>query len=879
MNRFLAFFRRRVDWEVSEELRSHIDERVDDLVEEGMSETEARVKARREFGNVMLTAERSREVRSWVLLEQFVQDTRYARRTLLKRPVFLAVAGVTLAVGIGANTAAFTLLNAVFLETLPVESPDQLHLFRWSSPTQTFPTGSIPYRIYLDMRERTAMFEDMLCQQGARGAIGEWGQAEIELVSGNYFQVLGIGTALGRSIGPQDDRVGEPAQVAVISYGLWQRSFAGSPEVIDRTIRIHGVPFQIVGVTDEGFAGTSPLSPRDVRLPLAAYPLIADQPLATCNVVGRRRPDISASEARAEAELLFQQGLLTVPTDEDPSLVELRFDDAGVLVSGLRERTSLPLMLLVSTVVVLLLIACANVAGLLLARTSARRRELAARLALGASRGRLLRQLLTESLLLSFLGGVAGIACAFAVTPLLPRLLSQLTENMSMGGAMLPVGIPIDVDARVLGFSLIAILLTGLVFGLAPALAASRVDLVSTMKVDSGLTDRSRFRTGKFLLSAQVALSLLLLLGAGLLVRTVANLTAVPVGYNPDNLLFFMVSRDDRESFVRDTILRLEAIPEVTSVAASIWPLFNNAEPKMPLCLPGMETSQAQVDLEFVTPRFFDAWGVPLLAGRDFRLGDEPSAIVNQEFADRFFADGPPLGRTIGLTAVTAREHYTRAFGECPGTPVIVIGVVEDHRDRQREALNPMVYLPYPSNVVTTPTTFALRTEGIADGVTPRAREILDNLGAIVDGDIASGISYRDRMLRRERLLRVLLVFLGTIALFLASIGIYGTMTFSVERRVREIGLRMALGAQRDKVIGMVIGEALIPIAIGLLAGVLSAALVLGWFVSFLFGVSPYDPYTFVTAILVFLAVSVFAAFVPVLRATRVDPMIALRHE
>jgi predicted permease len=871
----MKWWRRRFEHQLDAELQFHLEEQIRDFMKSGMTEEEARRTAMNSFGNASLIKEDVREAWGWTWIERLVQDLRYASRLLRQAPAFTIVAVLTLGIGIGATSAIFTQVNAVFWNPLPVQNPEELRTLAWTSPTLRFP-NSFTYATHVTMREKMHL-SDLACAWKGRDSMAEWGPISFQLVTGNYFRVLGVNAALGRMITPEDDQTGSPSFIAVISYRLWQRAYGGDSDVLNRSVTINGRSFQIVGVMAEGFAGLFQLEPREVMLPYAAGPFLGaavpprDPNTWSCNdLVGRIGPETREDQVRAEGQAILEEALIINPSKDgkDARLVMTAVQQSrGTL--NLRERTLQPLMLMIATAGVILLITCANIAGLLLARGRARHKELATRLAVGASRPRVVRQLVTESVLLSLLGGVLGIVLAYATAPAFPDLLGELSGRDWLKPALTP-GVNLRPDLRVLGVAVALAIFTGIIFGLLPAIRATRVDLVSMMKQAAGSGGgRLRLKTGKLLVCAQVGLSMLLLIGAGLFIRTLINLRSVPIGYDRNGLVFVMLDpARNPQSFIQDTVRTLENLPGVTSAAVSQWPIYNNAQPRLPVCVPGHDRSEHGMDVEPVSPRFFETWGVRLVLGRDFDLAQDTGkgVIVNDKFAKTFFPNRNPLGQQIGI-------------GKCPGTVRAIVGVVGDHLDRQRMEITPMVYVPYPFSRRSSPSTFAVRTSGDPRTLVPALRRLMADAGANVDGDVMVGSTYVEREWRKERLLAGFLVFFGILALAISCLGIYGMLAYTVTWRTSEIGIRMALGAQRPAVVRMVIRESLLPVAAGILLGLAGALALTRWVESILFGVSKHDPLTIGAAALLFLLTAGIAAFVPARRASRIDPTHALRYE
>jgi len=827
------------------------------------------------------------------MIESFRRDVRFATRGLRRAPAFTTAAVLMLAVGIGAVTMVFTEVNAVFLKTLPIAAPEQLRKLSWTSRARVFAgpqfarygdavmarggtLETFPYSIYTLMQSPPAGIESVACMAGGSlRVVGEGGFVNGVAVTGNFFSTVGIRMALGRPLGPDDDRAGaEP--VVVISHGFWQRAFGGDPSVLGRTTRLRGIPFRIIGVMAEGFAGIDPTDPREVIIPFAARAMTTASPgsapfdpdrWGTCSLIARVKQDASEEPARLAAEAVVHRFIQDKPPKESYELPRLWMTDVSRGMDSLRTATSRPLLILFSMVVATLLIACANVAGLVAARGEARRREIATRFAVGASRSRIVRQLLTESLLLCSLGGTLATALVYASSPFLPALLGEIAEIPSGGAPSRHAILAVQTapDLRVLGFAILAIVLTAVAFGLAPALRSARSGLATAMKPGSMPRTSRRFTVpaGSLMIGGQVVLSLWLCVAAGLFVRSLFNLWAVPIGYNPDRLLYVTTDNITTRALVDDVLRRLRGLAGVETVAASQWPLFTNAERATRVCIGG--TREELVDSDRVTSRFFEAWGTPFVAGRDFGEIGESSIVVNRTFAKRFLT-GDPLGQVVSLLG-------------CPGRPMTVIGVVADHTDRPRVEITPMVYMSYRLVGPTQPMTFTLRTSSDSTAMVPTLRRVISEFPTAVGGDVTTGIEYRDRSLTQVRALSGLVTFFGVLAVLLSCLGIYGVLAFTVYRRRSEIGVRMALGARVPHVIRAVASQSLVGVALGIVIGTLVTVGATGVVSKILFGVSPTDPWILIASATVLLATAAVAMAAPLRRACRTNPLEALREE
>jgi predicted permease len=859
------------------------------------------------------------------MLETLGQDIRYGVRMLARSPGFTATAVLTLAIGIGATTTIFSQVNAIFWRKLPVSRPEQLRTMVWTSPKRGFVAGvqvnrgprlpnggetfsSYSYPIYKAMRDATTgSFSDLAMWTDVSDirpvVMGELGFGSVHFVSGNYFRALGVNTILGRPIQPEDDREGSVSAVAVISYRFWQRAFGGDAEVLKKPLSLNGAAFSIIGVLPQGFFGMDPSVSPDVMIPISMVQVAAAGGAGVLNsvgnylvcggVVGRLRPGISDDQARRESEAAMQDLITRNPPPprfayELPKVWTIPIDQG---TDSLRTATSKPVLILMTIVGVILLIACANIAGLLLARGTSRQREIATRLAVGAPRARLIYQLLTESLLLSAAGGVAGFTFAYLLNRFTPSLLSQLMPitngtNRNVGAATSP-------DVHIVAFAVAVILATGIVFGLIPALRATRVDLLSMMKqtASNAAGKAPGFSSGKAMVALQASLSMLLLIGAGLFIRTVVNLRSATLGYQPDGLLYVRIEprtggipNNQRADFFEQAVKHLGNTPGVTSSSAAVYPLLSGISgigtgtdtgaacttdfnPDNPL--------ERTVGVNQITPHFFDTMKLSMLAGRDFDWTDRPKpgglpvAIVNDAFARKYYSRGKnAVGEKLG-------------FGNaCPNNPAVitVIGVVADARSVPRNEAGPMIYLPFGNTP--DPLTVILRTAGDPAKMSATIRRAMAEFDSNVPlfGEVTP-LALREQQMKQERLLSTLLMFFGSFALLLCSLGIYGLLSYTVSRRTSEIGLHMALGAQKQDVIRMIVSESLVPVALGLVFGTVVAFALTRFVQSLLYGLSRPDPWIIAGAVVLFISIAAVAAALPAHRASLIDPLKALRYE
>src|SRR5262245_12083226 len=830
-----------------------------------------------------------------------IQDLRYGARMLLKNRGFTLVVALSLALGIGANTTVFSLLDAVLLKTLPVKEPERLVLFRllsgeksiFSSGTWDVDGGrdqatglvistSFPYPAFEHFRARNQSLSDIFAFALLRQVnVSVDGQPEVvvgQVVSGNYFAGLGLPALLGRTLIDADDRAGvEPA--AVISYKYWQRRFGGDPSAVGKAVYLGDAAFTIVGVAPPEFYGTLYVSRLpDIYTPMALLPQVQPQGgyslsgagYMWLNIMGRLKPGVSAPAARAEFDLAFQQyaAELQKTEKEQRSVPRLDLASGGQGLIAARRKFSEPLRLLVIIAGLVLAVACLNVANLLLARVATRRKEIAVRLAAGASRLRIVRQLMTESMLLAVLGAAMGLVFAYWGKDVLMAL------RPLEGAATLP---DLKLDLRVLGFTAAVTALTGILFGLAPALRATKVDLISALKDGAGQTGFSRSRLSKGLVVAQVAMSLLLLVGAGLFVRTLRNLTRIDVGFNRENLLLFTVNpgaigyKGERLANLYPQLLeRINAIPGVRSATASEYSLLGGMSSSS-FCVPGY-TPQPGENMSLprlaVAGSFFETMGTPILQGRDLIQQDsEPMisalailqssggkppegfvvprqvAVINQTMARKYFPNVDPIGRRFSFSS------------NCSGGGRIeIVGVVRDAKyGRLKEENRPTAYTPYvqPPRGAPNQMTFSIRTAGDPAAMTTAIQKAVQSVEPKLPiFAVKTQEAQIAEILSQSRLFASLSSFFGLLALVLVAIGLYGVMSYTVARRTHEIGVRMALGAQAADVLRLVMRETLWLSLAGVALGVPAALLATRWIVSQLFNVKPHDPLTVTTVTL-----------------------------
>jgi predicted permease len=910
--RWLKRRRDLLEQELDDEMRFHIERQIADYVREGMSPEAARHRALREFGGAELAKEECRDQRWWRFAEQFCQDLHYATRVLRKSPGFTAAAIISLALGIGANTALFSIIDTLMFTPLPVSHPEQLVNFRdHASPRRI--VDVYPYSAFERFRQQAEVFSDVSAialldrTNVAIGGTLDAGPARVALVSGNYFRMLGVTASQGRTLTPEDDRAPGGHPVALISDGFWERRLARARNVLERKLILNGIQYSILGVTPPGFLGDWAGRPADIWIPMAMQsqvmierPGLVGSPgdqAYWLRVVARLKSGVSREQAQAvgrvEQQRLFRDWWggpnATAQTLRTIAARRLDLEPAARGYYPQRESMTQSLALLLLVAGLALSIACANMAGMLLARSEARRREMAVRLAIGAGRARLVRQLLTESVLLSGLAGTLGLAFAAAGTNVLAATISARPVPMNALESSSWISFDLHVNLPALVFTAAICLLTGVLFGLAPAFRGTNVSLTSGRSGRGVVAGGSRFAAGKLFVIVQVALSLPVLIGAGLFVRTLDNLQRHGLGFERRHLLLVWTqpAATGQQGLVLAQLWhavqqRISSLPGVISAGASNGGLLTgydhtvNTGPPLrvegQLPKPGLPGGRA-----FVTPRFFEAAGVELLAGRDFTEFDTSSTrrvvIINKSMASYYFGDRNPVGRMI-------------EFPGDPGVATQIIGVVRDFtigtpRVGQKLELS---FFPYRDRAATglriAQMCVVVRTSGdpltLASRVRQELRDIDPNLPVLKIDTVEQQLSV---VLSEDRLIAGLASFFGFLIILLACLGLYGLISFTVARRTNEIGVRLALGAAPSGVFAMVVREGLRLVAVGIAIGLVAALAGTRVVSSRLFGISPIDPSTITAATLLMMAVAAFAGFAPAWRASKVDPMVALRYE
>ena len=908
---------------IVDELAQHLDDCYTELLTDGASEAEAYRQTLSELsGNELLMRELRRVERQTApepivmgttrranMIADLWQDLRFGVRMLAKQPVLTLIALLSLSLGIGANTTIFSLVDAVLLKSLPVRDPAALVQFKWAAGN----SFRVRYDGYSDRDEIPGLrvstsfthptFEQLRAQQQTLTDLFAFapveqlnvnldGKSEIAkglVVTGNYYGGLGVTPLLGRMLLPTDDRADAPA-VAVLSARYWEQRFGGDPAVIGKNLNVNNTAFTIIGITPPAFNGTmGDAQAPDLTIVLAHEPLVRgnnsslrSQELWWLVVMGRLKPGVTRQQVQVELSALFYQRALAersaprIPYQATPAAEMPRL----LIASGRQGDTNWGryytrfLYLLLAVGGLVLLLACANVANLLLARAMGRQKEIAVRLALGAGRGRLFRQMLTESALLALAGGAVGIALAFWGRDLLLQLRFSGSELTGLQSGLA------GIDWRLLGFTFIVSLFTGLLFGLAPAWQAMRVDLTPALKnTGRGSSGISRSRLSRALVVAQVALSLLLLVGAGLFIRTLRNLQQLNTGFEVQNLLLFRVDprlsgyqNEQINALYQRLFARLEAVPGVVAVTFSRHPLLSGSRGIRPLFKTASDTDPSAARVHIVRANFLEAMNVPVLAGRALSEQDNAQApkvaIINSALARRIFPGQDPVGQRLAFSTETAGQ-------------IEIVGVAQDAKyDSLRDEFPPTIYIPWLQERGLGQMNFELRTAGDPMALLPSVRQAISEVdGNLPLFDVKTQVEQAAQSLAQERLFAALLSFFGLLALLLAALGLYGVLSHSVAQRTQEIGIRVALGAQPRDVLRLVIGQGMRLVVPGLVVGLAGAYAATRWIASFLYGVGTVDWPTYSSIAALLLAVALLACWIPARRANKVDPLVALRYE
>jgi predicted permease len=877
------FRRERRDHDFEAEVESHLQFHIEDNLRRGLSPSEARREALVKFGGVDAAKEAYREQRSVPWLETLAQDVRFGWRLLRKNPGFTAVTVATLALGIGANTAIFSLLNAVLLRSLPYEHPEELACL-WT-PNHKLP--QIPIEVFgpsdadfFDLQRELHSFASLTLYNQASFNMATAGAAQRiggTRVLPNFFATLGVSPELGRTIQAEDVRPGQE-HVAIISHALWQSAFGGSLQVLHQSLLLDGQTYQIIGVmppgfrflsAEEGTNGPASFRETDVWLPLALTPQqMADRDALSGDSIGRLRPGVSIGQAQAELDTVMPR----LNRLHDPKFFQDWYGVVRPLDKTMVRAVRSSMWLLFGAVSLVLLIACANAANLLLTRATTRAHEMGVRAALGAGRGRLIRQVLTEAILLACGGGAMGVVIALVAIRLLLRLdpgdIPRLGET--------------SIDLRVLCFTMAASLGTGLLFGILPALRVSRQNLGETLKRggEKGAVGSGR-RSRQGLIVLEVAMAVVLLTGAGLLLRSYQNLVHVPTGFQNTTLTLNIAldprysKTDQRRAFFQSVVQKLGGLPGVASAGAVDDLPLSHSESMSEFMVEGFANQKEQlIDSRYASERYFDAMGTPLIAGRFFNPEDaqvHPAPlIVNQAFNRAYFPGESAVGKRVCMCGVeSAKPEWS-----------VIAGVVADVRHSNLEdAPRPQVYQLFWQGD-TARAYFAVRAAVPPEQLTPAVRNAVRTIDpALAVADVRTMDQLVSGASARRRFQTFLLSLFAALALLLAAVGLYGLMAFTVKQRTPEIGVRMALGAQPGNIRNLLLSQAMLLTVLGLVAGV-AAALGLERFLrSMLYGVTPFDVGTYAGVGVVLIAVAVAAGYLPARRAVRTDPVVALRHE
>jgi putative ABC transport system permease protein len=895
--RLRSLFRRdTVESDADAELRFHFDQQVEKYVKSGRTRDEATRRARLEFGGHEQLKEAIRDARGVNLIETLFQDIRYGLRILGRTPVISGVAILSLALGIGANTAIFSLIDAVMLRMLPVERPQELFQvgMRSSESRDDRPETIFTNPLWEALRSQPDVFSGVFAWSSTEFDLAKGGAVhEVNgiFASGDYFATLGVRSAAGRLIDSADDKRGCPG-VAVVSYGFWQEHFGGAQSAVGSTLSLDNHVFDVIGVTAPGFSGVDVGNKFDVAIPICTAAVfdgersrLEKRSYWWLKVVGRSKAGVSQDQLKARLGVISPQVFAaTLPQDYEPKdqkqFLSQSFEaiPAANGISYLRQQFTQPLNILMGVVGLVLLIACANIASLMLARAAARHKEIAVRKALGASRARLIRQLLTECVLLSTAGALLGISFAKWGTSLLVRFISTGDNK---------VFLDLSLDWRILSFTAAVAIFTGLLFGVLPAFRSTRVSLTSAMKGSQEVDaeSRAKFRPGKWIVASQVALSLVLLVASGLFLRSLVKLVTMDVGFDRNNVLLIHANLHnakvalDRQPAMFDEIDdRLRTLPGVVSAGRSVMTPVSNFVWNNPLLVdtPNAPTGENSVAFfNFVSPGYLGTMRTPVLAGRGLNDSDTKTAplvaIVNETLARKFFPNGDALGKYFRIQPEPGKT----------APPIQIVGIARDAKyESIREDAHATAY--FPLTQITEPAeeqVFELRTAMRPSVLVPAVQEAIAGVSKTIPLDFGTLAEQVNDSLVQERLLATLSTFFGGLALLLAMIGLYGALSYLVAQRQREFGIRIALGAPRDSILRLVMRDVVAVLAGGLAAGVCISLATVGILQKMLFGLAARDMVTLLASIGVLSAVAFLAGYLPARRAMRVDPMVALRYE
>jgi putative ABC transport system permease protein len=891
------FHKSEVEQELDEELRTYMETEAAEKMKAGMSREEAMREVRLKMGSPEGVKEEVRSVGWETFAETLWQDIRFAVRVLRKTPVITAVALLSLALGIGANTAIFSLIDAVMLRMLPVQNPEQLVQIVYRSPVSPHPRPGFTNPIWEQVRDHQDVFSGVFAWSPKSFDLADGGEENNirgVYASGSYFATLGVRPAAGRLLSPPDDVRG-CSGVAVLGYGFWQQHFGGAESAVGSAIRLNGHSFPIIGVAQRGFTGTDVGVPLDVAIPICAEAIL-DGKNAMLDVrddwwlamIGRLKPGMSIAQAGERMKVLSQPLFGAVvppgwPAKDQDTFRKYAFHVTPAATGtggffGVRRLYRQPLEILMFVVGLVLLIACANLASLLLARAAARQKEIAVRLSLGASRARLVRQVLTESIVLSGAGAILGILFARWGGSFLVHFVSRAHNQIILD---------LRIDSRILAFTVGIAVLTGLLFGILPAFRASRITLTSAMKGENAESSDGYlpFRSERWIVAVQVALSLILLIGAGLFVRTFLNLMKQDAGFDRNNVLLVQtnihnakIPEPARAPLYGQMLAKLQSLPGVTSVSQTWQMPLSGWEWNEDVHVPGYQPPagvEPLVYLDWVTPGYFSTMRTPLLQGRTFHASDSAGStrvtVINDLLARTYFPAQNPIGKHL-------RFDDKRRFNS---QPLEIIGVVKDSKyDSLDQDFLATAYVPLAQiGGVAEDSAFEIRTAMNPATVIPAVRDAMASVNKFASLQFTTLKQQANESVIQQRLLAVLSGFFGGLALLLTAIGLYGVMSYVVTRRQREIGIRMALGAQPGRILRLILRDVATLLIAGIAAGLLGAWWATRFVEQFLFGLKPYDTATVGMAVFVLIIVALLAGYLPARRAARLDPMQVLREE
>jgi predicted permease len=900
------FSRRKADHDADDEMRMHLQLLTERFICQGMHPEDAASAARRQFGNATLLRQRQREMRSMMSLSNLGRDLRFGARQLRRSPSLAVIAVVSLALGIGANTAIFTVAKKVLLDSLPVKNPHELRLLTWVSGHERpvppvwgdvsatdeggLRSTAFSYPVLEELRKKTEVFQNLIAFKPIQMTVTVDGNPELiagEMVSGDTFNGLGIEPILGRSITPADDAGPGTGPVAVISEGYWAERFGRSGSVVGKTISVNGVPVTVIGVSPARFTGLQMGEQTQIFVPLTMQPLLAPRAQMTSTslldnpqswwvlVLARLRPDVPEARAQAVLDVVLRQtAMATLPEAKGMDQLHLKLEPGDRGLDYLNGEFAEPSYVLLALAGLVLLLACVNLANLLLARAATRQREISTRLALGAGRMHILRQVLTESLLLSSIGGMLGLVLGYLGRNAIPRLLAAPWQPDTM---------QVDFDWRVLTFTATVSLATGVLFGIVPAWQATRTDVNTALKDTSHATaNRHRMWLGKGLVVFQIALSTILLIGAGLFVRTLVNLSRTPLGFRADHILLFRLNpprtghnEGQMVALYRQLEEKLAAIPGVRSVAMSNIAIIGDGHSGATFHVSGtpLPKEEVRVQTNKVGLDFFQTMGISILGGRGFDAHDTPTspkvAVVNRALARQFFPNENPIGKMFETDPEDVQGQ------------VQIVGIAADTRYADlRSETPPTFYLLYQQALEAGSMVVQIRTAAEPGSILSQVRATIASLDRDLPlSDVRTMTDQIKATMSGERIFARLTSGFGILALVLACIGIYGIMAYTVARRTGEIGIRMALGAQAGQALGMVLCEVTWMAVAGVALGIVSALWLARFLSAMLYGLKSSDPLTLTGAAALLIIIALLAGFGPARRASRVDPIRALRHE